>query len=195
MEGILREPDLPEIEKLFEQSYKADNPVVYFPVRHHSPACALHLRRTIEAYMPDLVLIEGPSDSEQLLPYIADSSSVPPFCIYYSYDDKEGKVDEEREKYRAYYPFLAYSPELVAIREAAARKVPVRFIDMPYALRLIYRRNSRIPVPLCGMSFIWVISCVWLLRQRNGRFGKTASAKSIWQRKYETLCRTINAFW
>lgn len=137
MEGILREPDLSEIEKLFEQSYKADNPVVYFPVRHHSPACALHLRRTIEAYMPDLVLIEGPSDSEQLLPYIADSSSVPPFCIYYSYDDKEGKVDEEREKYRAYYPFLAYSPELVAIREAAARKVPVRFIDMPYALRLI----------------------------------------------------------
>lgn len=137
MEGILREPDLLEIENRFQQSYNLENQVVYFPVRHHSPACAYHLSRTIEAYQPDLILIEGPSDSEHLLPYIADSGSVAPFCVYYSYDDKEGKVNEEREKYRAYYPFLAYSPELVAIREAAARHVPVRFIDMPYASRLI----------------------------------------------------------
>ena len=137
MEGILRQPDLAEIDRLFTDSFDMDGQVVYFPVRHHSPACALHLRRTIERFRPELILIEGPSDSAELLPYIADEQSVPPFCIYYSYDDKDGKVSEEKEKYRAYYPFLAYSPELVAIREGARSHTPVRFIDLPYALRLI----------------------------------------------------------
>lgn len=137
MEGILRQPDLAEIDRLFTGSFDMEGQVVYFPVRHHSPACALHLRRTIERFRPELILIEGPSDSAELLPYIADEQSVPPFCIYYSYDDKDGKVSEEKEKYRAYYPFLAYSPELVAIREGARSHTPVRFIDLPYALRLI----------------------------------------------------------
>ena len=137
MEGILRQPDLAEIEHLFATSFNMDGQVVYFPVRHHSPACALHLQRTIDSFRPELILIEGPSDSAQLLPYIANGQSVPPFCIYYSYDDKEGKVSEEKEKYRAYYPFLSYSPELVAIREGARRNIPTRFIDLPYALRLI----------------------------------------------------------
>lgn len=137
MEGILRQPDLAEIDRLFTGSFDIEGQVVYFPVRHHSPACALHLQRTIERFRPELILIEGPSDSAELLPYIADEQSVPPFCIYYSYDDKDGKVNEEKEKYRAYYPFLAYSPELVAIREGARSHTPVRFIDLPYALRLI----------------------------------------------------------
>lgn len=137
MERILREPKLVEIEQRFARSFDPHEKVMYYPVRHHSPACALHLQRTIEHYLPDLILIEGPADSMQLLPYIADPASEPPFCIYYSYDDKEGKVSEEKEKYRAYYPFLSYSPELVAIREADKRQIPIQFIDLPYALRLI----------------------------------------------------------
>ncbi|WP_293716072.1 DUF5682 family protein [uncultured Parabacteroides sp.] len=137
MEGILRQPELAEIDRLVTGSFDMDGQVVYFPVRHHSPACALHLRRTIERFHPELILIEGPADSAELLPYIADEQSIPPFCIYYSYDDKDGKVTEEKEKYRAYYPFLAYSPELVAIREGSRSHTPVRFIDLPYALRLI----------------------------------------------------------
>ena len=138
MEGILRQPDLAEIEHLFATSFNMDGQVVYFPVRHHSPVCALHLQRTINSFRPELILIEGPSDSAQLLPYIADGQSVPPFCIYYSYDDKEGKVSEEKEKYRAYYPFLSYSPELVAIREGARRNIPTRFIDLPLSLIHIF---------------------------------------------------------
>ena len=36
--------------------------VVYFPVRHHSPACARRVREVIELMKPAAVLIEGPSD-------------------------------------------------------------------------------------------------------------------------------------
>lgn len=137
MARILREQNISEVETLFQQSFDLESEVVYFPVRHHSPACAYHLLQTIENYQPEEILIEGPADSEQLLPYIADSNSEAPFCIYYSYDDKEGKVSETYEKYRAYYPFLAYSPELIAIQNAAQKNIPVRFIDLPYALRLL----------------------------------------------------------
>ncbi|MDR2917225.1 MAG: DUF5682 family protein [Tannerella sp.] len=138
MAGILRKPDIAEIENYFRESFKPESgQVVYFPVRHHSPACAWHLQRVIEQMRPDKILIEGPSDSNELLPFVADESSVAPFCIYYSYDDKDGLISESKEKYRAYYPFLDYSPELVGIREGAARKIPVEFIDIPYALRLV----------------------------------------------------------
>ena len=56
MEGILRQPDLAEIEHLFATSFNMDGQVVYFPVRHHSPACALHLQRTIDSFRPELIL-------------------------------------------------------------------------------------------------------------------------------------------
>lgn len=137
MERVLRKQDITEVEELFRESFNLESEVIYFPVRHHSPACAYHLQQTIENYRPEEILIEGPADSEQLLPYIADSNSEPPFCIYYSYDDKEGKVSEASEKYRAYYPFLPYSPELIAIQVGAKENIPVRFIDLPYTLRLL----------------------------------------------------------
>ena len=66
MEGILRQPELAEIDRLVTGSFDMDGQVVYFPVRHHSPACALHLRRTIERFHPELILIEGPVDPSLL---------------------------------------------------------------------------------------------------------------------------------
>ncbi len=127
---------------LFQKSFSTNAQVIYFPVRHHSPACAFHLQRTIKNYCPDIILIEGPSDSPYLMPYIASAASEPPFCIYYSYDDKDGRINGEKEKYRAYYPFLEYSPELVAIRKATEKNIPVRFIDLPYSLQLINKETE-----------------------------------------------------
>lgn len=184
MEGILREPNLAEIEHRFARSFDFGEQVVYYPVRHHSPACALHLQRTIEEYRPDQILIEGPADSLSLLPYIADAASEPPFCIYYSYDDKEGKVSDEKEKYRAYYPFLSYSPELAAVREAKKRGIPVRFIDLPYALRLINKVES---VP-AEFQFFYnedkeyeVNSYTTMLARRSG----CRSFSEFWESRFE----------
>lgn len=184
MERILRKPDLLEIERHFDRSFNFREQVVYYPVRHHSPACAFHLQRTIELYSPDLILIEGPSDSMQLLPYIADAASRPPFCIYYSYDDKEGKVSDEKEKYRAYYPFLSYSPELVAIREAERKSIPVQFIDLPYALRLI----NKVEDETADFQFFYnkdekyeVNSYTSMLAQRSG----CRSFSEFWESHFE----------
>lgn len=139
MERVLREPDIPEVDALFARAFDLDSGLAFYPVRHHSPACAYHLRETIRRYRPDVICIEGPSDAAHLLPYLAHSDSKPPICIYYSYDDRQGRVSEEKEKYRAYYPFLEYSPEWVAIREAQQAGARLSFIDLPYALRLVNR--------------------------------------------------------
>lgn len=193
MEGILREPELAEIEQLFARSFNLDGgqvagspgggQVVYYPVRHHSPACAWHLQRVVQQYAPEAILIEGPTDSMHLLPYIADNASEPPFCIYYSYDDKEGKVSDEQEKYRAYYPFLSYSPELVAIREAAKRGIPVQFIDLPYALRLINKVESKASTQFCYNEDkeYEVNSYTTMLAQRSG----CRSFAEFWESRYE----------
>ena len=112
----------------FEESIR-DN-VIFFPIRHHSPACSYHLKKVFESFKPDAVLIEGPSDCNDLMKYMIEEDTKAPFCIYSSY------IDKENQKYRCYYPFLDYSPEFTAIREALKNNIHCSFIDMPYAFMI-----------------------------------------------------------
>lgn len=112
------------------------NGLIYYPVRHHSPACARHLQQLAERFRPDCILIEGPSDGSFLIPYLGSEDVIPPVCIYSSYSDRVGTVGAPGEKYRAYYPFLRYSPEYAAVKYAVSEQIAAQFIDMPYALLL-----------------------------------------------------------
>lgn len=120
--------------------------LVYYPVRHHSPACALHFKRLAERFRPDCILIEGPFDGSFLIPYLGCEGVVPPVCIYVGYNDRVGAVGEAGERYRAYYPFLKFSPEYAAVKYAVSENIPAQFIDMPYAMQLAQfpdRENTR----------------------------------------------------
>jgi len=105
-------------------------PVLFFPIRHHSPACALHLKRVLEEYQPDAVLIEGPADAGHLIPHIGAADSLAPLSIYFQckVEDEAG----ETRRHACYFPLMDYSPELVAIRYGAANGVATGFIDLPY---------------------------------------------------------------
>ncbi|EKV57995.1 hypothetical protein A966_02661 [Brachyspira hampsonii 30446] len=115
-------------DECFEESIK-DN-VIFFPIRHHSPACSYHLKKIFESFKPDAVLIEGPNDCNDLMKYMIEEDTKAPFCIYSSY------VDGNNEKYRCYYPFLDYSPEFTAIRESLKNNIHCCFIDMNYAFMI-----------------------------------------------------------
>jgi hypothetical protein len=105
--------------------------LILFPVRHHSPACAIHVARVIEASRPSVVLIEGPRSFSPLIPLLAQPETQAPVAIYtYAALQKDKGVDYRRS---AYYPFCDYSPELVAIREAARSAIPTRFIDLDFS--------------------------------------------------------------
>lgn len=120
-------------------------PVLYYPVRHHSPACAWHLERVMERYAPDCILVEGPENANHLIPVLTHPDTKAPVALYYAYRDSAGLLDPEHgeETYRCYYPFLDHSPELAALRAAAARGIPARFMDLPYGEILLATREAR----------------------------------------------------
>lgn len=125
--------------------FSLDAPVLYYPVRHHSPACAWHLEQIIERYAPDCILVEGPENANELIPVLTHPDTKAPIALYYAYRDEAGLLGAEdaEESYRCYYPFLDHSPELVALRGAVARGIPGRFIDLPYGEILLATHEAR----------------------------------------------------
>ena len=86
----------------------------------------------IESLRPCAILVEGPENAGALIPVMVHGETKAPFAIYYSYHDASGKLSEEKEHYKCYYPFLDYSPELAALREGARLGIETAFIDLPY---------------------------------------------------------------
>lgn len=109
--------------------------VVYFPVRHHSPACAWQIRQWIRAHRPRAVLVEGPDDFTPLIRHLLHEKCQPPVAIYTHYriqlpGSKNKQTGDGR--HAGYYPLCDYSPEWVALREGHAVGADLRFIDLDY---------------------------------------------------------------
>ncbi|GAA5507697.1 DUF5682 family protein [Novipirellula caenicola] len=124
--------DQPLIDRLCDTT--AD--VVYFPVRHHSPACAMLIAQLIETLRPTAVLIEGPSDyNEHLGELLLDHQL--PIAIYSYFRAGVAARDEQAETelthQGVYYPFCEYSPEWIAIQHGHRIDAEVRFIDLPWS--------------------------------------------------------------
>jgi hypothetical protein len=85
----------------------------------------------LEALAPDIVLIEGPPEGDSLLPLAAREDLRPPVALLVYATEHAGRA--------VLYPFADFSPEWQAIRFALHRGIPVRFIDLPLAIRLASR--------------------------------------------------------
>lgn len=120
-------------DRLFEEIPSLDfaAPVVFLPVRHHSPGCAFHVTETIRRLKPAAVLIEGPHDATPLIPLLTNPDTKPPVAIFTSYVIKESKDDSHR--FSAYYPICDYSPELTAIRTGKEIGAECAFIDLSFS--------------------------------------------------------------
>jgi hypothetical protein len=94
-----------------------------FGIRHHGPGCARSLVKALDALRPDLVLVEGPPDADELIDAVRDPALKPPVAILI--------YDVENPRRAAFYPFAEFSPEWQALRWATAQGVPVRFLDLP----------------------------------------------------------------
>jgi hypothetical protein len=105
-----------------------------FGIRHHGPGCARALRAALTDLAPDMLLVEGPSDATAALPLLADPAMVPPVALLMH-------VDGEPER-AVFYPFAEYSPEWQALRYAAERGIPARFMDLPCAHELARKSDT-----------------------------------------------------
>jgi len=99
-----------------------------FGIRHHGPGSARSLVAALEGLRPDAVLVEGPPDADDVLPLARHDEMKPPVALLVYPPDQPQRA--------VFYPFAEFSPEWQAIRYALAHNIPVRFIDLPQAIRL-----------------------------------------------------------
>lgn len=100
-------------------------------IRHHGPGSARGVLAALQAADPAIVLIEGPPDADDMIPFAASPAMRPPLALLVHAQDEPANS--------SFYPFAEYSPEWQAIRWALASGRPVRFIDLPAAVRLARR--------------------------------------------------------
>lgn len=99
-----------------------------FGIRHHGPGSSKSLIKALNAYQPDVILIEGAEELSALLPYVAEEGLVPPVAaLIYNPKNLQQAV---------YYPFTAFSPEWQTFLFAHKNAVPVVQMDLSQSLRL-----------------------------------------------------------
>jgi hypothetical protein len=103
--------------------------VALLGVRHHGPGSARAVVRALDAVKPDIVLIEGPPEADALVAWAAHDEMRPPVALlaYPPSGDAAARA--------SFWPFGDFSPEWQAIRWALAADVPVKFCDLPAAIR------------------------------------------------------------
>jgi hypothetical protein len=106
-----------------------------FGIRHHGPGCARALRAALAALEPDVLLVEGPSDAAGALPLAADPGMVPPVALLVHVADEPERA--------VFYPFAEFSPEWQALRYAAERGIPARFMDLPSGQQFARKAQAR----------------------------------------------------
>jgi hypothetical protein len=113
----------------------------WFPVRHHSPTVARHVRSALRTRKPKVVFIEGPAEANDLVAHVVDAKTEPPIAIYSSYRDDANVLglngilspaEDIPARSAVWYPLTAYSPEYVAMKTAAAIGAEVVLIDQPH---------------------------------------------------------------
>jgi hypothetical protein len=99
-----------------------------FGIRHHGPGCARSLVGALGDLRPDIVLVEGPPEADEVLTLLAKERMKPPVALLlYPPDSPQRAV---------FYPFAVFSPEWQALRYALEHDIPARFMDLPLSHRL-----------------------------------------------------------
>ncbi len=94
-------------------------------MRHHGPGSARAVDAALHELDPDVVVIEGPSELDDVAALARSPSMRPPVAALVYVPDAPRRA--------AFYPLAVFSPEWVALRWAASRDRPVRFADLPAA--------------------------------------------------------------
>ena len=78
-----------------------------FGIRHHGPGSAKRLKIALEEMQPDIILIEGPPEGNNILHLANHLDMKPPVAILV--------YQPNNLQYASYYPFAVFSPEWQAI--------------------------------------------------------------------------------
>lgn len=134
--------DLTQLRERAEQLLQP--PVLYLPIRHHSPTCAAYVKAVIEHHRPAAVLVEGPPSFDAYIDLLLNPETRTPVAIYsharFERAAPEGQFDGNDEpvtasepfRFSSYFPLCDYSPELVALAAGRGVDAHLGFIDLDY---------------------------------------------------------------
>lgn len=94
-------------------------------IRHHGPGSSRNMKAFLEELKPDIVLVEGPPDADEILQWASHKELKPPVAILC--------YQPENPQQSSFYPFAEFSPEWQAILYARKNNIHVRFMDLPMA--------------------------------------------------------------
>lgn len=100
----------------------------YYGIRHLSPNGAYRLLELLNEKKPDIVLVEGGSDLNNLIPLMCREKVKLPIAIM--------SYSQTIPVRTVLYPFAEYSPEYQAIKWAYTNNKECRFIDLPSSVFL-----------------------------------------------------------
>ena len=103
-------------------------------IRHHGPGSARALLRFLEDWQPDTLLVEGPTDGDDLIRFVAEPGMEPPVALLV-YNPKQLSQ-------ASFFPFARYSPEWQAFQYAVKNGIPARFMDLPISMQLSARASK-----------------------------------------------------
>ncbi|NNE30214.1 MAG: hypothetical protein HKN16_11290 [Saprospiraceae bacterium] len=91
-------------------------------IRHHGPGSARACLQALKDFVPDLLLVEAPTEMDSLLDFVLDPDLKPPVAglIYNAKDLSEAH----------YYPMAVFSPEYQGINWALKKSIPCRCVDL-----------------------------------------------------------------
>jgi hypothetical protein len=104
-------------------------------IRHHGPGSARNVRSFLQKAKPDIILVEGPPEGDELLRWSAHSGLKPPVAILAYRPDEPSRA--------VFYPFAEFSPEWQAIHFAATNNIPVRFMDLPLVHKFALEKTEK----------------------------------------------------
>jgi uncharacterized protein DUF5682 len=115
-------------------SREAEQRVHILGVRHHGPGSAALLRKALDLLDPACVLVEGPPEGNDLIPYVSDPDLKPPVALLLH--------AVEEESLASFMPFAEFSPEWQGMRWALEHERTVRFCDWPAAISLALKKAA-----------------------------------------------------
>jgi hypothetical protein len=108
-----------------------------FGIRHHGPGSAKSLLKSLQDLQPDIVLVEGPADATEMLPWLAHQDMEPPVALLVYRPDNPKRA--------GFFPFAVFSPEWQGIQYALRETIPVRFMDLPQGYFLASETKLAMP--------------------------------------------------
>ena len=108
-----------------------------FGIRHHGPGSAASLVAALDAFRPDIVLLECPADAEAALATATHPELRLPVALLVYNPKQQGQA--------SFLPFAEFSPEWQAVQWCARNEAHVRCMDLPMSLRFGMRDAGAAP--------------------------------------------------